>query len=145
MDQTSAAVRSRDQAERIQIGENLDAAAVEKACQNGNTHKQPRRQQFHVRMIVHMKPCRAMHGGLPGVFASVLLFGAPEQPDRSPHCVPITHEFRRHTRSFGYAAALITCHSDIPFLAQFQTNREGTLFGPRLILLRHSLRIVNGN
>ena len=40
---------------------------------------------------------------------------------------------------------LIACHSDIPTLAQFQANREGTLFGPGLILFREDLHILSGN
>ena len=35
----------------------------------------------------------------------------------------------------GYPGALIARHSDIPSLAQLQANREGTLFGPGLIIL----------
>jgi hypothetical protein len=41
--------------------------------------------------------------------------------------------------------ALIARHSDIPALAQLQTNREGALFGPGLILFCEDLYIVSGN
>ena len=40
--------------------------------------------------------------------------------------------------------ALIARH-DIPALAQLQANREGTLFGPGLVLFREDLYIVSGN
>ena len=70
---------------------NLDASALEPPCQNGNTREQPRRRQFHVRIIVHMKPCRAIHGVARRLRQR--LFSRPEQPDWSSHRVPITREF----------------------------------------------------
>lgn len=39
----------------------------------------------------------------------------------------------------------VPCHSDSPTLAQLQANREGTLFGPGLILFREDLYILSGN
>jgi hypothetical protein len=53
--------------------------------------------------------------------------------------------FLQVTRCFGFPSALVARHSDIPSLAQLQANREGTLFGPCLILFREGLRIGRGN
>ena len=71
---TAAAVcGSRDQAERISIcASNSRCGGPRAPCQNGNTREQPSRPQFHMRMIVHMKPCDATRG-CP-VFADAVFF-----------------------------------------------------------------------
>ena len=77
--------------------------------------------------------------------SAVSLFGVSEAIDRLLHRFPITAWFRGQTRCFSYPRALVACHSDIPSLAQFQANREGTLFGPGLIIFREGLCIASGN
>ena len=93
-------------------------------------------------MIVRMKPRDAVHEMALGFVQRPLFSASRKQPTG---CFIAFRSRRGQTRCFSYPGALVACHPDLPSLAQLQANREGTLFGPRLIIFREGLRIVSGN
>lgn len=96
-------------------------------------------------IIMHMKPRDATRGVEPCLRPTPFFFRRPGS-NLTGYFIAFRsrHDFGQ-TRCFGYPGALVTCHPDIPSLAQLQANREGALFSPRLILFREGLSIVSGN